>query len=223
MILFKKKEAKIKEPEFRFYLSIDSLPFWNYEKIISTSDLRYLVVTDYYDILPAVDVDENTWNNINIQCFEATGGQKAKNYILELSHIVKLRKEYLLITDSTYVLCYKEDLELIKIVERYIKKYSPNFEFKHATENERYNSIIEVDRQAKGIKTNIEIKEFEFNKKHNKAGANKLDLYKTFGDIQRYYKLQLDPRKVSTRQFLEFCSTMSKEIIAQNAKRKTRN
>jgi hypothetical protein len=202
--------------DYKFYRSIHSLPFWNYERIVSTNDHRYLLVTDYYDILPEIKVDETIWMEISLQSFELGNKLKSKIYIAELSNIIKLRKEYNQIVDSNFILCHQayddRDKEIISIAQNHINLFAPGFKFNDSNDLEYYNSIIEADRMAKQLAMKIELKTLEFESKYNKNKEKSIDLYKVFSALQRHFKLQLNPRTYTTYQFLTDSQTMALEL-----------
>ena len=225
MILFNKKIKPVEKIDYKYYLSIDSLPFWNYEKIYSTNDHRYLLMLDYYDILPEVKVDENYYKNINREIFIVSNPKKAESYIRDYLYIDNLVTQYRKLDDATFILCKPDFIsdtlknDMIYIVENIIKKYIADYTFKRSTEIEYFNSIVFADNQKKGINTKIGMKNDEFEHKYypkNKNGeVKKADLYKSFGAIQQYFKVDYNPKIMTTRQFFERNATMIELIKAQ--------
>lgn len=209
--------------ELRIYKSIDTLPLWNFAKVMESNDIRYLFVLKHYDDLPEQNISKDIWDSIMIEYFEHIGGQKTKKYILELSNLIKLRKKYTLITNATYVLCYKKDVELINIVTKYIHTFNTLFEFKQDNDKEYYQSIVEADRNANSLKDLITMKSMEFESKYKSKGNTKFDLYKVLTAFLKFYKVQIDPKTTTVREFIALQQEMVNEINAQNAKRKTRN
>lgn len=69
LILRKKRKAT----SIRLYRSIDTLPIWNYDRVIKTGDLRYLMKLVDYDDLPIVDIHRSHWERIQTEVFEKVG------------------------------------------------------------------------------------------------------------------------------------------------------
>lgn len=219
----KKQDIPV-QPIYRYYQNIDTLPFWNYEKTYTTDDLRYLIILDYYDQLPDVKVNPDYWSNISIQAFEIDKSQKSKNYVNELSYILKLRNEYNQIVDSCYALSFptylKEESkkELIEIVEKYVNKNKP-FKFNSENDIEYFKSICEADNYAKkDLAQLIGIKNDLFNKKYKLENSEKVNLYENFRAIQKWLGIQLNARIYTTRQFLTDNITMCNELSKKNGK-----
>lgn len=215
---YKKKTDLPKPSTYKYYQSIDSLPFWNYEKTYTTDDLRYLIILDYYDQLPDIKVNPDYWSNISIQAFEVDKSQKSKNYINELSYILRLRNEYNQIVDSCYALSFPSYLkeeskkELIAIIEKYVQKNKINYKFNQLTETEYFKSICEADNYAKkDLAQLIGIKNDAFTKKYKLENTEKVDLYNNFRAIQKWLGIQLNPRTYTTRQFMTDNITMCNE------------
>lgn len=215
-ILSRKKQPIQAKPTYLYYRNIDSCPWWNFAKVIETDDQRYLIKLELYDELPENKPDENIWAEIMMQYFELSDGQKAKHYINDLSYIIRLRREYHIISDACFVLCYKNDEELINIIENQIKKFDSKYIF-NRDEKYYWDSIILAEKKAKELAARIELKVKEFEGKYGKKkNAAKFDGYKVINDLQKYYKLIIDPRTITVRQVL----TMNREMVTELKARK---
>ncbi len=197
-----KSFRKIKQ--YRYYLSIDTLPLWNYIKIIDSGDIRYLIILDYYDVLPDVQVPQEYWNNILAEYFEASDSQKSKNYVSELSNILNRRKLFNTISDCCYILrCsiyLKKDYppDIIKILEKSLREAGcDNYSYGNSLE-----SIEEAERQSQGLKSLIENKMIAFDRKYGQNSSEKTDIYKVVEQLEIHRKLSIDLQKTTVRQFL---------------------
>lgn len=203
----------------KLYKSVNTLPLWNYIRVVETDDLRYLAILDYYDDLPQIEVDRSIWDGIMLDYFDSLNNQKSRNYIKKYVSLIVARKEILLLTDSLFVLRYKNDKEIIAIVEKILKKYNPTYKYDIA---KYYNSLIHAENQLKGL-----IKKYELNSqsidKNNNVTNKKVDLYKVIDAVQRYNKIIINPKDITVRQFVSMVQTMNEQINIENGKRKAGN
>lgn len=100
-IIKKSSYPKIAPSSFTLYRSIEDLPMWNFRKVISTGDIRYLYILEYYKDLPKEHPKYEKWDDIFWEYIEAKGVDnnfklrlelKAKLAILENEEICKGKK-----------------------------------------------------------------------------------------------------------------------------------
>jgi hypothetical protein len=203
--------------QLRVYKSIDTLPMWNYIKVVETGELRYLYVLDYYDELPPQNVDESIWEGICFQYFDTMDSQKSKAYLISYTNILALRKEISVLNDIAFILCYKQSAEIIAIAETIMNKYGV-FKFDVL---QPYESIFKIEGFSKSLATKYELKVKEFERKYSSKGA-KIDFYDVIDALQRHNKIIIDVRAITVRQFIAMSVSMNKEIIKQNGKTRNR-
>lgn len=190
------------ESKTKIYRSIDSLPLWNYIQVEEKNDLRYLLILDYYDVLPTIQVDPNIWAEIQLQAFEASG-KKADNYTNELKRLIIAQQEYRQIKDCTFILSYKKDPEIIAILEKILQEYDQKFKINLNSDKEYLASVIEADRQSQGLASDLAIKTKHFNNKyHNLEGDKKINYNSIINNLSKYYGYRVKPKEITVREFL---------------------
>ncbi len=201
----------------KIYKSIDSLPVWNFAKVMDTNDLRYLLILDYYDDLPEFNVEPIIWEQIILEFAEHSDPQRMKNYIRDLSALISKRRQYQLIIDSAYFLCFKKDEEIIRILENNIKQFDPIFEFKHTKESgideiDYAKSVDKAYEKGRSLLSSIELKSHEFNSRYANKENVKFDLYKNIDALQRFNKIIINPKEISVKQFIVMNQSMITDL-----------
>ena len=76
--------------------SSDEATLWQFQKVIDTGDVRYLLNLDSYDDLPDVDMEPLTiaWGNIYAEFSEITGGNRAELFLTRQKRLVFLKVQY---------------------------------------------------------------------------------------------------------------------------------
>ena len=91
------------------YRTIADLPMWNWEQVKKTSDLRYLLRLDDYDLLPDLEVSENLWNDLQDEFSKKCGMTESGGY-----HFDKVISLYELKRDAVIYGCDEYNSKLSK-------------------------------------------------------------------------------------------------------------
>jgi hypothetical protein len=204
--------------DVKIYRSIDSLPLFNFIKINETDDLRYLIILDYYDILPDISVEDDIWQDILLQVSELNVGDIAKNYIASLKYLLLRRSQLNIITDCIFILNYEVRSDIIEIIEKNIRVYKPDFCFKMSNKIEYYDSLRACNKQVEAAAALINMKTSEFNSKYKAKGSSKINYYNILTNMQQYFNRTIDPKSISTRMFFSMLTYMNSEIKKQKVR-----
>lgn len=201
--------------ELKYYRSIDTCPWWNFSQATMKNDNRYLLILDYYDVLPNIKAEPELLNELNIQYFEASDSMKSKNYVNDLKYLVQLRKNYSIISDALFCLCYKFDEELIKIVNEKIRKFNHAFIFNYSNDAEYLQGIEETKRQSEQLLSRLQIKSDEFANKYKQKKSEKFDGNEIINRLFAYYKTPINQKIVTVAEVISMSKSMALEIKQQ--------
>lgn len=185
------------------------------------NDPRYLIELKNYNQLPKVFPGaEKCVNDIMTQYNDCIGG-KSNNMISEAMYILKLRRQWTIVSSIVVVLAVKKQNELIELVNKYYK-------FDNSNEQKYFESLVNIEKQLQGLMSKIQIKQSDFDKKYNKKIENPINTYNSLAILTEYYNTAFDARQLSVKYYLELCKVMKDGINEQkkqidNGKRKTRN
>lgn len=105
----------------KLYKSIETLPIFNYNKIKSEGDLRFLNKSIDYDFIDDIEItDEHAkvWDDIQKQYEIATSHRVNNNELLEIiREIAELRMTYEIIQQLTFLVAIGDEASMYKLSE----------------------------------------------------------------------------------------------------------
>jgi hypothetical protein len=203
----KEKSSELKVQKFEYYTTIDTLIVWNWDKVNTTSDLRYLLKLNDYADLPEINFDlSETWNKIQNEIIKVQDSKILTKYQIDTKELQDRRANYITLYSAIMVLWRKQDEGTIEIV----KKYFPNFTY-------TLEGMQDLSRQLQGMAKMIDIKFGEYELKYKKSEEKQPDIYETLEKFGTYKGRDLNPFQLTVRQYLAIAKGF-KEWVERNNK-----
>jgi len=187
----------------RLHQNCDELSKWNFDKIIKTNDLRFLVVGyDGYEQIEIPEDAKKVWENIQEEYLKKTENDKTLGYFELVADIADLKSRAHFadimikqLAERSFLMSNeirKEYISELKAIRFYINEGKP-----------LKGEILKLINQLKAVKMKLELKtkeakEFENASEDNK-GASTLTLKVK---IQRALKVNIDLRNTSVSEWL---------------------
>jgi len=182
----------------RVYKSINTLPIWNFFRIIETSDIRYLYRKKNYDgRLPRKTSRlMQTWENILQEFYRAEGSSQYEMYVREIKKIHELEIDKFVFHNLFFILKHTNNQEAIEL----LKSYGIQADGK---------KLNRISKQYKQVDNKLRMKQADFETNH---GSQKIDVdFANIKDQVEHYKgFYLDPRKVTVREWIGIIKNMKK-------------
>jgi hypothetical protein len=213
--LFRKNSGQ--RLNYNLYQSIDFLPIWNFKKIESTGDFRYLIKDIDYEKLPDVKIDEIIWDRIIDEYSMASNPDMVSDFKNSFISLVAKKREYLFIFGSIKLLCIEKKPDLIEKIREL------GYRFDDSTDEKYYNSIVDLSRQLIGLEKIINQKSNQHNDKFLKERQQSESIEDILARFTVYYHTIFDAKKITVREYLSYLKKYNKEINAQIAQNVRRN
>ena len=183
---------------FIAYKSIDFLPVWNFYQVLETNELRYLLRLPNYELLPKIHFTLFVeWDAIMKQYFELDFGVKYLKWITYRRGIIEIKNKIIYITNSIVVLSVVRNAELIEGIR------SLGIPFDDSTEENYYESVLNLSSQLKGYKKFLQIKQREFENEFSQGGK-KSDIYTIVHCLEQFKGFPINIESVTVRKFLTY-------------------
>ena len=91
------EKSPIIEPSLKYYVGIDELPVWNYDKVITEKDIRYLLRLKNYRKLPIISKKlirslNDIWDNVPLEIIDAFGFTPEQLTVLYLEKSIQIAR-----------------------------------------------------------------------------------------------------------------------------------
>lgn len=196
--LWKNSENKL---DYKYYLSIDFLPLFNFFKVIETGDHRYLLKLKDYEILPNTSIDlKKVWIDIQFQYSKADDSNHQIINFTESKSLQRMQIEFLMLWNLyNLMVVAPEHKETLKL-----KKYAN-------LENENLKTI---EKRIKALKNRIEIKKKDYETKDTKP----IDFWRIIDEIEDLKGRSIDVMKTTVRQYIAIRKNIKNGNRQNNAK-----
>lgn len=181
----------------RIYKSINTLPIWNFFRIIETSDIRYLYkLKDYDQRLPRkTNRLMKTWENILQEFYRAEGSSQYQMYVKEIKKIHELEIDKFVYHNLLFILKHTNNPEAIELLKSYGIKDE--------------NRLERIKKQLKQTDNKLRMKQADFKENHGTQQVN-IDFANIKDQVEHYKQFYLDPRKVTVREWIGIIKNMKK-------------
>ena len=159
--------SRIHKLRYKTYETIDFLPIWNFKQIQNTGDLRYLIKGIDYEFLPKVYLNlKDTWDKIYNVFIEQSNPEMLYTFKSSIIEIQINQRKFLKILGSLIILA-KKDFISTEAKDKLINDIRQlGYNFNDSTEDNYYNSILDLQRQLIGLRKVIDIKDSDNHKKY---------------------------------------------------------
>ncbi len=193
-----------------YFKSIDTLPIWNYTKIIESEDLRYLVRSEEYDFeFTESDIELSIWETISKQYVEATSHRVTnKRFSMLNRNILELTIKRDIIENLCFILSIEFENEKAKEILANLG-YKPN----------SVEDLEGIFKRSRNMNTLIREKQAQLENEFGKAPIN-TSFEAIIDRISDYKHRELDPRKISVKRWIAIEDNYIEQINKQNASNK---
>lgn len=190
-----------------YYKSIDTLPIWNYSKIVEKDDLRFLIRSEEYDFdYTPTKEEEFIWDQISKQYIEATSHRtENKRYSMLLRNVLELTIK----RDVIENLCFILNIDITN--EKALELLS-NMGYKVKDKKD----IDAVLKRSKNLNTQIREKQLEIEREFGKQPLN-TSFEAVVDKISDAKHRELDPKKISVKSWIAIEDNYIEQIKKQNA------
>ena len=193
------------------YLGIGDMPIYNFDKLLKTNNLSYMVVgwNEREEIEPPKEAEER-WNDIYNEYCERTANNDALNYYTLSSEIGYLEMRYSAIYSLVYNLCeaYKKE------IGRLINKWGVPFNIDGKIEPQ----METLQRHLRIAEQNLKLKQRKLNEiKKNQEEGESLSLIQQKIKLERVLKLSIEIKKTTAEEWIELHKE-AKEVLEQQKK-----
>lgn len=188
------------------YKSIDTLPIWNYSKIIETDNLIYLIRSDEYDFEFVKTEEEAIWDKISKQYIEATSHRtENKRFSMLNRNILELTIKKDVVENLCFILSI--DFENAKA-----KELLSNLGYKAKTKDD----LEAILKRNKNLNTLIREKQLQIENEFGKQPLN-TSFEAVVDRISDAKHRELDPRKITVKRWIAIEDNYVEQIRKQNA------
>lgn len=188
------------------YKSIDTLPIWNYSKIIETDNLIYLIRSDEYDFDFVKTEEEAIWDKISKQYIEATSHRtENKRFSMLNRNILELTIKKDVVENLCFILSI--DFENAKAKELLF-----NLGYKAKTKDD----LEAILKRNKNLNTLIREKQLQIENEFGKQPLN-TSFEAVVDRISDAKHRELDPRKITVKRWIAIEDNYVEQIRKQNA------
>lgn len=214
--------SKIHKRIYKAYGSIDFLPIWNYKKVEKTSDVRYLIKGIDYEHLPNVYLKLNDiWERLQSDFIEQSNPEAIGTLVNDFITNFLPINQYNYLIMAIKILSNKDFVSEGKRNELIEKIKMLGYPFNQTTDNDYYNSIINLERQLVGLKRNINIKIYELKKKQVEK-SDQLDIEEILTMfISVFPGTVFNSKTLTCKQYLNYLKRYNK--IATEANKQAQN
>mgnify|MGYP001636530456 CR=1 FL=1 len=195
---------------FKFYNSIEYLPIWNFKNIELTGDFRYLIKNIDYEYLPNIVINKlDTWNKIYSDYLNELDPLFLNDYKASFITIEAKKRECIFVYGCIKILSIERNPELI------LRIRNLGYRFNDSTEDDYYNSIIDLNRQMDGLIKVISQKSDDFKNKYKQEKITKTDIEDTMILFTQLFGVHFDSKRLTTKQYIYYLKKYNKEAIKQ--------
>lgn len=178
------------------YDSIDTLPAYNFYKIIETSDHKYLF--DDLKVNSTADLEMH-YNELFDAVNKVLGGESD----FDISFI-KLHNKYVALSNIVCILKVKRAKDIDSTLTEWLK--TNGYVYEDTTFEQRFESIKNLERQLQGLKTKIDLRT-----PVKKDDNTKFNMYEMNIHLSKFVGYQLDMKKISIAEYATIINEYSKK------------
>lgn len=194
-----------------FFLGIEDMPIYNFDKVLKSGNLSYMVVgwNERKELNLTQDQEKklnNQWGVIyNVYC-ERTANNEALNYYQIVSEVSYLEMRYSSIISLVECLCeaYKKEIGLR------LNKWGIPFNIEGSIDKQ----LPQLQRQLRIAKQNLKLKTRKMNSLKGDDDEEKTSVLAQYLRIEKITGIKVDIRKDSVEKGIEL-HELAKETISQ--------
>ena len=182
------------------YDSIDTLPAYNFYKVIETCDYKYLF--DDMVIVDGIDLEAVMYGFT--ECINEI--LNIKNDLHKEELFLKLRNKYVALSNIVSVLKIKEVKDGTDENYNYIVKWlkTNGYKYDDSTFETKYECIQEIERQMQGLRTKIDL-----HTPIQKDTKQSYDFYDMNVKLSKFVGYQINMKQVSIREYVSIIKDYS--------------
>ena len=216
--------SKIHKRIYKPFLSIEFLPIWNYKQIEKTGDCRYLLKGIDYECMPKIHIDlVSIWEKIRDSFIEQSAPEKIGELGQEFIHFAMQHNQYNYLQSAVQILANKDFISEKTKQDLISKIRILGYRFDDSSNDNYFNSILDLKRQLVGLATKIRQKDAEIIKKNEENKKEPVDIEDTLTLFTQTFGTVFNSKKLTCKQYLSYLKRYNKIAKEANERSKQTN